>query len=434
MKYIKSCAAALLALAAVQAASAATITVRLTGSSAYRSATITQINLLFNSTNLDRAQSNATLTSANYVTWRCQLAGNTTDTYIVQCAFTGSVEGIRDVSNQQNQRFIPVSIFADTTASETISSGAGVTVNSTTGLLESTSPAYELAVPQIAMADNVQAITTYRTNSLTENRVGVVPFVFVRGNLTASHPGKAGFDSITNITSQQAKVLLTGGLPLSMFTGATDSAAVKTKIYAVGRNPLSGTRVVTFAETGFGTTSTATQVQPSYSGNNITSINYTDIDGVGAFGAGDDGYISGGTLATDLGKTVTDLNGSGNNIDPGLAFGLIGYVSANDAGNVIKSTDGGVANVLAYNGQSLAVTKVGSTVTWDFTAIKQGKYTLWSYEYLSYLPSLSGAQLTFATTLRDNLISNVSEPAGIKLADLTATGIQRAYEGAVVTK
>ncbi len=428
MKHMKSCAAVLLALAAAQAASAQT-TIRVTGSTAFRSATISSIQSLL-APGYDVAYTGTSgATGAQYATYVGTYSGNAV---VIQCAWTGSVEGIRDVARGLTQNFIKASVVPNTN---------GTGVSDSTASFSASGGNIESAIPDIAMADNTQSATIYKTPSLKETSVGIIPFVFVKGRLGASHPGKAGYDSVTNITNQLAKGLLGGGAPLSFFTGSADASG--TKLYAVGRNPLSGTRLVTFAETGFGATSPATQFTPVVSGSNITQINLTAADATNGFVDGDNGYTSGGTLASDLSKTVSDTDGSGNLYD-GVPFGLVGYVGVGDAAALLKaintttSTDTGY--VLAYNGVSLGVSynSTSQTTTWDFTAIKEGKYSLWSVAQLAYRKSsgpngttaLAGLPKTFADALSTNIIANVPSASGVKLSDMLVT---RASEGAVIT-
>jgi hypothetical protein len=245
MKFIKSCAAALLALAAVQAASAQT-TIRVTGSTAFRSATIAGIKSLLGSTYDEVYQQSSSSTTgssnSNYTTF---IGTYSSSSVIIQCAWTGSAEGIRDVAQGLNQKFIKSSYVVNNTQ--------GTVESASTSAASSDSSVFESGIPEIAMADNTQAATVFKTPSLTQTAVGIIPFVFVKGQVGASHPSKTAFDSITNITSQMAKAVYGGGAPLSFFTGATDSGG--TYIYGLGRNPFSGTRIVTFAETGIGSPS-----------------------------------------------------------------------------------------------------------------------------------------------------------------------------------
>lgn len=274
--------------------------------------------------------------------------------------------------------------------------------------------------------------------------------------MDASHPGKAGFNGITSITGQLAKLVLQGGAPLSFFTGADDASG--TLVYALGRNPLSGTRVVTFSETGFGSTSPAVQFRPVFTGNNITSVNLYDsgtVSGV-SYVAGNNSYSSGGTLATELAKIVVTPSGgdwSTSNLYDAVPFGLIGYVGVSDAASLLTAINGsGASNtnqdtsyVLKYNGEGLSPSynPVSGATTWDFTAIKQGKYSLWSYAYLSYKSTLSGTPRTFADALAANILTSVPTTSGVRLSQMAGydgattpitPGVQRASEGAVITR
>jgi hypothetical protein len=417
MKHLKSCAAAVLALLAADAAFAQT-TIRVTGSTAFRSATITSIKNII--TVSDSAYTGSTESSAQYATYIGTFSGQPV---VIQTSWTGSVEGVRDVSESLNQNFIKASYVTGT---------ATVSGTSTT---TSNTAIYEAAIPQISLADNTQGATIYTANSLTEFKVGVIPFVWVKGRVGASHPDKTAYESITNITNQMARALLSGGAPVSLLSGTPDVAPF-TKVYALGRNPLSGTRLVTFAEAGYGSASDAVQYTPVISGSNITGVDFTAEDTVNGFAAGNNGYTSGGTLVGDLSKPVSDTDGSGNLADS-TPFALVGYVGVGDAATLLKNINTTTATdtsyVLSYNGASLGVAYNSTTqaTTWDFTAIKEGKYSLWSFAYLAYKPTLSGLPKTFADALKDNIILNVPAASGVKLADMK---VSREFEGSPIAQ
>lgn len=438
MKSKKILMAGAFALACASLASAQT-TIRISGATAFRSATISSITSLLNP-GFDVAYTGSTSTpaasGAQYATFvgTTNAAGISGQSVIIQCSWTGSVEGIRDVSQGLTQPFIK-SAVANSSGGTDVLSGVSTTTSDTN--------VYENAIPDVALADNTQAATIYQTPALEETPVGVIPFVFVKGRVGASHPGKTAFDSVNNITGLLAQTLISGGANLSQFTGSPDASA--TKLYVMGRNPFSGTRLVTFAETGYGATRTATQFKPVVTGT-VTDGTVTGIDlnpeGSG-FDIGDNGYSSGGTLADELGRSVADTDGSGNLYD-GVTFGLVGYLGVADAARMVKNinttvgTD--VSNVLSYNGVSLnpVYSTVTQAITWDFSAIKEGKYSLWSYEHLSYRKAagangtvaLSGVAKTFADALAADIILNVPASAGIKLGDMK---VQRASEGSPIT-
>lgn len=434
MKSFKILATGLVAAAAVSMVSAQT-TVRVTGSTAFRAATITSIQNLL-APGFDSAYSGSSLTGFQYGTFvgtgknGSPVAGQS---LVIQCSWTGSVEGVRDVATGLNQTFIKASY-----------------VTATPALVESNVPTtnlnnatiYELAIPNVALADNAQSSTLFTTPALQEFPVGVIPFVFLKGQVGVTHPAKAAFDSFTNITSLQARSLLGGGIKLSLLTGAADAS--DTKIYGMGRNNLSGTRVVTFTETGYGSTSTATQYKPVITGNASTGT-VTGVDFFAAspgFNVSDNGYTSGGTLADELGRLVVDIDGSGNLAD-GVPFGLIGYVGISDASRMAKNIYGTNVgtnyNALAYNGVQLVTgyDNVAQAYIFNLDLIKQGRYTLWGYVQLSYRKSagpnsttaLAGVAKTFADALKDDIILTVPGSAGVKLSEMS---VERSLEGAVV--
>ncbi len=437
MKSKKMILAGAFALACASLASAQT-TIRVTGSSAFRSGTVTSIKALLNA-GYDVAYNGTSDTGATYLTFigTTNASGISGQSVIIQCTFTGAVDGIRDVSQGLSQPFIKASFVPNT-------NGTGI-ADTTQNVSTTTSDTsiFETAIPDITMEDSTQAASIYSTPALQETKVGVIPFVFVKGRVGASHPAKAAFDSVANMTSQLARSLFAGGVNISQFTGSVDASG--TKLYVLGRNPLSGTRLVSFAEPGYGATKDATQFGPTVVGGVTTgTISTVDLYPAGSgFVAGNNGYSSGGNLADALSPTVADTDGSGNLYD-GVPFGLIGYLGVSDAARVLKNinttTATDVSYILSYNGVSLPVTYSTGTqaATWDYTPIKEGKYSFWSYEYLAYRKSsgangttaLAGVAKTFADQLAINITANVPAASGVKLSDMK---VERASEGAPIT-
>lgn len=444
MKHLKSCAAAVLALLAADAALAQT-TVRITGATAFRAATIASIQNLL-APGYDSAYNGTSSTGFTYGTFigtgktGTPVAGQS---LVIQATWTGSVEGIRDVQGGLLQPFIKASFVPNT-------NGTGVT--DTTQSVSTTvtdTNIYENAIPDITLADNAQSSTIYTANDLYEIPVGVIPFVFLKGRVAAGHASEAAFNSFTNITALQARSLLAGGIKLSLLTGAADAG--NTTIYGLGRNNLSGTRVVTLAEIGAGGTSIVTQFLPTVTGDvttgNITGMNIYPAAAATAttpaFDEGDNGYASGGTLADHLGRSVT--GNAASNVYDGVPYGFIGYVGISDATrmakNVFGTNTGNISNVLTYNGVQLA-TGYNSTTqayTYDLDLIKQGKYTLWGYEVMGYrqaagpngTTALAGIAKDFADALGADIIATLPSSAGVKLSDMA---VGRDVEGAIVNK
>jgi hypothetical protein len=113
----------------------------------------------------------------------------------------------------------------------------------------------------------------------------------------------------------------------------------------------------------------------------------------------------------------------------------MGYVGVSDAAKLLVAINGATSTetsyVMAYNGASLGVTYNAATqvTTWDFTAIKEGKYSLWSFAHLAYRPSLNGLPLTFATALKNNIKDNVPASSGVKIEHMKVT---RDFEGSAI--
>jgi len=264
--------------------------------------------------------------------------------------------------------------------------------------------------------------------------------------VAAGHPSFSSYTTaLTNMSNLQAQALLAAGANLSLLTG--NAADAGTKVYVVGRNPLSGTRSVTLNETGYGTTTAVLQVKPTVTGTvstgTITAIAPMPDDLVNGFIDGNNGFSSGGTLVDELGRTVADVDGSTNDLD-GVPYAMVGYVGIGDAARLVKNIYGATAatvnHILTYNGTSLnpVYNTTTQAIDWDLTQVTNGKYPFWSYQYVGYrqlagpngtLP-LSGAPKTFADNLASNIITTLPAASGVKLSDMQ---VQRSSEGAPIT-
>ncbi|MGH8047992.1 MAG: hypothetical protein ACREKL_12170 [Chthoniobacterales bacterium] len=415
MKITHILAAGAVALATIGMASAQTV-ITITGSSAYRSSVHKAIINILGGTVTPGTPNTATLpsaggnggfayanasdfTAANSATFRGYLGGDNTKEVIIKTSWTGSAAGIQTVASTDSLftvRVLP--------AATVLATGGTAGVADATN----TSNPADLVLPDIAMADNRQVATPFTGSpavidgnnytTLTATKVGVVPFQFVKS--------KGASAAITNITPQIARALWTGNgkLPLSFFTGvAADSS---TFIYATGRDGDSGTRISCFAETGVGITSGVQQydcnleltVAPLgtaklYAAQTVNGISYE---------LGQGGEKSGGTLA---GTTKMGANGLSNS--------YIGYMSTGDATTL--ANNGGAA--LTYNG-----------VAFSLTAVREGQYTFWGFEYLLYKPSLAGVKLSSATALANQIIST---DAAVTLGSMHVT---RSSEAGKVTQ
>lgn len=365
MKLVKSLLLGLIVLGFAATAQAQTV-VRLTGSTAYRNPTHNAILAMMDGEVY--AYTGGALGSANRSIFSGTIAGNPV---ILKCSWSGAVAGTRDLTQQNALEFL----------SDSTPMSAGGTSGATTLVAGE-------GTADIAMYDQFQTSTVYTTPDTVDTIVGVISFKFM---------ASPGFP-VTNVTSQQLITLAQAGeLPLSMFTG--NSADQSAKVYFTGRDPFSGTRLVTFAESGIGIFSNVIQYSPTISGSTITAIAPYSPGGNG-------GQSSGGNLVAHIRKTFAPAN------FPNGAY-FITYMGISDATNALAAADanGSPATELSYNGETYSEAKV-----------QQGKYTFWSYQQLAYLPTLSGQKLTVAQTLANQIITNDTTLAGMQVSRPTDGG------------
>jgi hypothetical protein len=403
MKSPKILLAGLLALSTVGVAQAQTITLHLTGSTAFRSAVQTAI--------LDILQPNPSVAfvGSSYAGAGEAIITGTTISNIngspatvqIKTYWSGSLAGIETVSLQ-----LPLANFLAST-------------NSTSGGTNTalSSPGFDAAdVPEVCMSDGFQATSQYappQYPALTHQNVGVVSFKFIKNKAAASL-------GLTNMTPLLAQALWhNGSLPLSMWTGNTnDSTNI---IYATGRNPDSGTRKTAFLETGVQnfvaslSAVTVLQYAPSNSGGSVTAKNPGTITSQGpwpaqtvdniAFPQGDGGYSSGGDLATAMGQSSP--------------FNYLCYLGLSDT--VTAENLGAIE--LSYNG-----------IPYSHEATENGQYTYWTIEQMDWLPvgtgPLTANQLALAQLLATQIANENLSGVGESLTSMTVT---RNQEGGPIT-
>lgn len=362
--------AAALGLGLASTASADTICI--TGSSAFRSQVHNAIRALLSSETVAyNGLSTDGLNKATYSIFKGTFGGNP---ITVKCTWTGSVAGIHTTSES-----VPVTFLSSNEADVPTTNGDNAT-NGTAGANINTNPAS--AVPDIGFSDVFQGSTNYNTNPLDDERVSVLPFVFIAGE-----GGSAA--GITNMTPQLAQALFTNGkLPLALWSGNT--ADRTTAVYALGRNDESGTRLTAMAETGVGALSGIVQYQPNETsaGSGVVG-SYTNI--------GNGGYSSGGDLAKALGLTASA--GTGFNVS---------YVGISDSATAVAAG----ATILPYNG-----------VAQSTQAIIDGKYTFWCYEHLFTRSDLTGQAAALKASLVTNLTGLATSSSAIKITDMKVSRI-----------
>lgn len=410
------------------AASAADVTVNVTGATAFRAATLSSIKAKYAASGAafkfahDAASSGGTTytgaTRAIFIGTFPGITGTTT----IRCCFTGSVEGIRALTNAVDPlppTYYQPSLLTSTTA---VVGGAELANQGTTGAATDTS--------HIAFSDVKKASTPYASYSMlpADPACGVIVFTML------TNEGS----TITNVTSQQFRALMsTGFQPLSLFTGV---AADETNVFATGRNDGSGTRSTYLAETGYGISTLVKQYVTNVStGSALSTIQLVPAGGVnspalpgqsaknastvwGQNVDGNGGYDSGSTLRTDMGKTgaaVTVLDETGAD-----AFGepvradLVTFLSVNDA----VTARGNGAVFCSFNGVKLSdIAASGSSMSAaDKAKVTSGAYTAWGYENMYRRSDItSGDKKTVYDGLKAAIATNLGS-AGITIADMVA--------------
>ena len=295
---------------------------------------------------------------------------------VVKTCLNGSLAGVQALDQPSSP---PASLaYFDSPWVATTGVAVNSSGNNVAGATNDTSNA------TIAMADNTQGATPFTATSITATKVGIVPFGWV-----ASYSAPSG---VTNVTPQLARALLgTGYCSAALFTNnaADKDNAGGTRIYAAGRDPLSGTRLNAFAEPGFGINSAPAQYQyttaPAGGVTTITSIKLVPGDAsliytpVGT-NDGESGFSSGGSLANMMRYDTSSVTYK-------TRTGKAAFVTYLGEGDLVTATATGTvgagnARVLAYNGVSAFGGKqVSATdVSWTTgsntaTSATTGKFT-----------------------------------------------------------
>lgn len=305
----------------------------------------------------------------------------------IKASWSGSVGGIQDLV--QNL---------------TVSTFLAATNLTTAGTPNLTGPYDAPVTADIAMSDGFQSSTAFTSPTLLDHIVGVIPFQWVRNVGSPS--------TMSNMTDLVAQALLGAGqIPLSQVTGL--NADESTPVTAVGRDEDSGSRLNTFAETGFGIFSAPFQYQVLVSGTpgpsgtitNVIPYPSNTVNGVN-YPVGHSGYSSGGTIAGVMG-TPGSFAATGG--------WLISYLGINDAATAVANG----AATMTHNG-----------VAYSTTGVQEGEYTFWGYEHLLYRSSLSGNPQTVANQLVTQIHDVDAVQSGLLV---TSMNVGRTVEGGVIT-
>ena len=417
--------------------------VHFTGSTAFRAATISAIENLMGGAGNFKAAYQSSSGSSTGASNQCVIQGTiaglppSANPVTIKCSWSGSTGGIKTVVQD-----LDVNTWMSVTNLPATNTSVGVAAPVYT--LDTGFFAGETAKADVTMEDSAQASTGFTTTDLIETRVGVLAFEWVVGSGPSGQPVP-----IDNITPLLAQAALSGGVPLSQFTGVpTDTKAV----YVIGRNFDSGTRLSCLAETGVGVFGGVQHVQVGTTGGNpgtasatITSMKLWPAETVlgQAFAIGQGGYASGGTLADVLATppaATVEFEGS-IPVTERVRFGaghLIGYLGRSDASRACRTTVIAANNAhrIKWNGYQIwngTIAANGTPTSYNDNLITEGLYQLWEYQNLAYRSTYGETSpngKAVADAIAQRIITVDASINGTKLQDMN---VSKAVEGGVIT-
>jgi hypothetical protein len=385
-------------------------TFRITGSTAFRAATIVAIQQAIDGTTtvLPTAVDNSTVSSGNNFLWTG--SNGTLGNYVIKASFNGSAAGIQTIAGG-----VKINFFGSTGVSGTDTNTADLT---------------DAAIPDATMSDVFQASSpfapgvvktrfvtatgavytgtwasnpagtnasyvTYNDLSANDQIVAIVTFkpVASKGfplgagsvNNTVDLTGTFTTTSYSLTAQNYSSVFANGGAPLSFFTGlSTDGTS---EVYGTGRNLDSGTRITTLAETGFGISNPVVQYIPTFSGSNtvtaLVPFPRAFVQGVDTAVAGNSGGSSGGTVRGYLVNPFDQGYLNANSLNAAYLITVLGTSdTASVAGSVVE---------MPYNG-----------VVYSENAVINGQYTMWGYEHMLTAGTPSAFAAKVVTNIRAN--------------------------------
>jgi hypothetical protein len=405
------------ALAALSIASASAETVYITGSTAFRSAANSALYNLYGANLLATDQATTNSTSAgNLIFTNCSVGGTTVDIVV---AWGGSEAGIQSVACGTNNKTLP---FYDRTKIDALG-GSYPKLSLPGGSMSTlaTNANTSLAKGNIAFSDTYQGASVFTGtapdgatyNALSDAIIGVVPFTFVASK---NFP----YSDIT--TTQFGDLGANGFTTGNNFSGS--SADTNVKIWLMGRNPDSGTRVTTLADTKYGVSTPVLQFSATAGSGTVTALAKSaaaTINGI-SIAAGNNGESSGGTLcgymtnvlATNVTVPIGFSRGAGGNY-------LVAYAGVSDAAGKYASG----LKYLTFNGiqgrahNSATVTNADA----GYTNIITGKYPFWGYEHVMYDAAYASAGVSNVVSALTNYITPLASTSStlapnISLSDM----------------
>lgn len=350
MKLKKTMLAAAMSLGFVGAASAqCTIAnstqIFVTGSTAFRGATINALEACLNSGFIEESFGDSTTPApfraeqtSKYNTIYGMLTADST-CVIIRCAWSGSEAGYHDLvaCATLTESFEPVDTTYPTASADSTST---VTLDATKHAVD------------IAMADTSQAFAqpVSRSPALANCcNAGIIPFKWLKNAQTSGDiAANPMYGRLTGVTHAQLRTCILNASKGALFTG---NDADQQFVYVAGRDNQSGTRANVLLDLGFSVTTPVKQ----------TILSQTTPPTLGALGNG--GQASGGTLATTM-KETGSLS-TADTINGGTGWIAIAYMGAADA-----------ANAEAGGAVDLTLDGVAETDA----AVQNGQYSYFGYE------------------------------------------------------
>jgi hypothetical protein len=383
------------------------------GSTAYRKATFTALQNLFN-------QTGNTLSDA----WGETSAGKY-ENIAAAAAFSEGDSAVVISGTLANQGLGAVTIHATWAGSV----GGEARLNHNDALLNT------FITDVGAVAGNPVAFTAAHSPdfAMCDNQPGVTPFVAPTPGYSADHnipvavvdfviAVNAGHfpAQMVNVSKWQLEALYkVGSAPLMQFTGNPSDNT--NAIYAVGRDDDSGTRTIFETDTGLGVGAAVAQ----YYVTNTPSYGYISAGTTGInFPNDGDGYSSGGNV-----KNALQISNPGN-YSNGDAFSIYNSMPSENASYAIgylavSDWSGSGLPILTYNG-----------VAFSDAAVENGQYSYWGTENANVRLADWNANLngiaTLATAItgaQSALAGNPSNPGTLPIANLNCS---RTTDGAVI--
>jgi hypothetical protein len=330
---------------------------------------------------------------------------NVGDRTIVKASWSGSEAGVQAVTSPGTApvKFLPASFDLPADSTLTAAGTSGLTDPTVAGGAAST---FESHAADVCMADSYQTSSRFTSPLLDDavcggvsQPVGIVPFIWV--------VQKGAPAAITNIDPDMARSIWTGGGITSamLLTGNTADSA--TRIYGLGRDIDSGTRTIGMAQNYIGIFTSVKQWRPNLPQGSTT---------ITAFAA-----VSGNTYNFDnTSNTITIASGSIANIAIGMTVTGTNIPASSIVGSFVNSTSFKIINSTTSAAATPTGTGTGASLTIAAnTTLKQttGTQGATNSKYWSQYP------VQIINGISSGSVGNGGEASGGNVAGfLTSTG------------